>query len=98
MLGIDTKIQIKETEYPIMFESNECVHCGCKDSLVMIDKYDRIADMEVHPLDHMKCTNCGRIFSIKWVPSKEDHKKMIPVAVEPSIARQFNNFITQIVK
>ena len=93
MLGIDVNIEIKDTHYPIYFDGvNACVKCGAENSIEMIDKFGSKASAEIHPLDHMRCSKCGALYSIKWVKNK-DGEGMHPCAVDPSIARQFSNFV-----
>lgn len=93
MLGIDVNIEVKDSHYPIYFDGvNECVKCGAKDSITMVDKFGVKGDVEIHPFDHMKCKECGAIYSIKWVKN-EDGDGMHPCAVDPSIAKQFGNFV-----
>ena len=93
MLGINVNIEVKDIVYPIYFDGiNQCVHCGSKDTLELIDKFGHKTREVIHPLDHIRCSKCGRVYSIKWIRN-EDTNKMHPCAVTPSIAQQFSNCI-----
>lgn len=92
-LNIDVNIDINKVHMPIHFDKrNICVHCGCSKSLIFIDKFGKESRMEVNAFDHIKCKNCGKIYSILW-EKDEDNDKMYPSAVEPSINRDLTNLI-----
>ena len=93
MLGINVNVEIRGIHYPIYFDRvNECVHCGAKGSLNMVDIFNREAREEIHPFDHIKCKVCGRDYSIKWTKDPETGK-LYPCAVDPNIVRHFANYI-----
>ena len=94
-LGIDVDIDVKNVHIPFHFEQrNECVHCGGKGTLAFIDIFGRTTDKEVNAFDHIKCTNCSRVYSIEWAPNPDkDPKKIYPSAVDPSIRRDFKNLM-----
>lgn len=96
MLGINFNLNldadVKETHYAFIFiGQNVCPHCG-QNSLKFVDKFGRETTTEVYPFDHIKCTNCHRRFSIRWMKDPKTGK-MVPSAVEPSIKQEFNNLI-----
>lgn len=92
-LGVKINLELSEKEYPIYFERhNECVHCGAKKSLMLVDKFGNATTKEIHPFTHIKCNNCGRIFSIQWNRDNATGK-MFPCAVDPSIKKEFLNLI-----
>lgn len=88
------KVKIEETEYPIYFKNaNRCIHCGAANTLEIVDIFGRpVKHQEIHPYDFIRCTKCGRRYSIKWTRDEETGE-MKPTAVDPSVAQQFNNFI-----
>lgn len=93
-LGINVDVDIKKVELPFYFDRrNECVHCGGKNTLVFIDKFGRESRQEIRAFDHIKCSKCGRIYSILWKQDPDNHNKMYPSAVNPSITRDFTNMI-----
>ena len=95
MLGIDVNVKLtaKDVHYPIYFDGvNECVACGAKGFMTMIDMSGNRDSHMIHPLDHMLCKKCGAKYSIKWVDN-EDGPGKHPCAIDPSIARQFSNFV-----
>ena len=94
MLNFKVNVQAEKIEYPIYFEKkNTCIHCGKEGSLVLIDAFGRETKQEIHPFDHIKCTACGRKYSIKWNIDESNNSKMYPVAVEREIKQEFINLI-----
>ena len=53
--------------YPFYFINNTCPDCGAPNSIVKVNKYDKISKDDIYPLDHFHCTNCGKNFSIEWL-------------------------------
>jgi ribosomal protein L37E len=97
-LGLDVDINIKKVKMPFHFDrKNQCVHCGAQDSLVFIDKFGRESKAEINAFDHIKCSKCGRVYSIFW-NKDEENGKMYPSAVNPSIARDFSNIVNNTIK
>lgn len=91
-LGFDIDVDIKKVHCPFHFEKvNECVHCGGKDTLVFIDKFGHQSRKEINAFDHIKCTKCGRTYSILW--QKDSNNKMFPCAVDRSIKQEFANIV-----
>ena len=99
MLGlpIDVDIDVKKVHIPFHFEQkNECVHCGAKGALAFVDAFGRTTNKEINAFDHIKCTKCGRIYSIEWKPNADkDPDKMYPSAVDPSIIKDFSNMVSK---
>lgn len=95
MLGINVNlsVDVKKVTSPIYFQhKNECVRCGAKGKLVFIDRFGRECTREINALEHIKCKNCGKLFSIIWEP-KEGTDKMMPSAIDTSIATDFMNLL-----
>jgi hypothetical protein len=93
MLGIDVRVNMKKVQFPIYFDyemNNTCTHCGATGTVRMVDKFGRVTKEEVHPFDHLQCAKCGQKYTIRWV-DEENGKH--PYTSDPSIARQFTNFI-----
>lgn len=92
---IDVGVETKNTQYPIVFDRrNVCIHCGAENTLIFVDKFGKETRKEIHPFDHIKCTKCGRNYSISWQKDIENGK-MYPTAVERGIKQEFMNFIGQ---
>lgn len=97
MLNINMRVNVdlKTTHYPIIFEGrNVCVHCGSEGSLRFVDKFGNETNKDIHPFDHLKCSHCGRSFSILW-QTDEKSGKMFPSATEHGIGREFLNLFSQ---
>ncbi|MBR6289163.1 MAG: hypothetical protein IKR19_07510 [Acholeplasmatales bacterium] len=96
MLGLNTiSVEFKKIKYPVYFEHrNVCIHCGAEGTLVFLDRFGREYDKELEVFEHIKCTRCKRIYSIRWDKSPLDGT-MKPSAVDFGIATQFNNFINR---
>lgn len=89
-LGIDLNFDIQPIEYPItVIGENICLHCGSSGSLQTVNIFGRPDPSGIRPFSHIKCTSCGRIFSIKW--TRRENGKMIPVAICPSLKNEFLN-------
>ena len=95
-LGFDVEIDIKKVHIPFHFkQKNECVHCGAKGMLTFVDIFGRAANKEINAFDHIKCANCGRMYSIQWEPDfSKDPSKMYPSAVDPNVIKDFKNLIS----
>lgn len=93
MLGLNTiTVDIKKFRYPVYFENrNTCVHCGAEGSLAFVDRFGNTYTKELAAFEHIKCRNCGRIYSIRWGRTSDGSMK--PSAVDFSIGTQFNNFL-----
>lgn len=90
-LGIDVDVDVKKVKFPIYFENkNICVHCGGQGTLIFVDKFGRESNKDIHAFDHIKCTKCGRVYSILWEP---DGKTMHPTAINPSVKAEFSNLV-----
>ena len=94
-IGIDVKVNLQRTEYPLIFNTNTCVHCGADNSLVFVDIFGRESKTEIHPFDHIKCNNCNRNYSIKWESSEDENGCMTPRAVDHTIKQEFFNILDQ---
>lgn len=95
MLGINLNlsVDVKKVSSPIYFQhKNECTRCGSKGKLVFVDRFGRECRREINALEHIKCTNCGKLFSILWEP-KEGTDKMMPSAIDTSISTDFMNLV-----
>lgn len=95
MLGINVNlsVNVKKVSSPFYFQHrNECVRCGAKGKLVFVDKFGRECSREINALEHIKCKNCGKIFSILWEP-KEGTDKMMPSAIDSSVSTDFINLL-----
>lgn len=93
-IGVNINVNVDKIQCPIYFEKiNECVHCGGKGTLVFVDKFGRETNKEIYPFDHIKCTKCGKNFSILW-NRDEDSGKLIPCAVDRSFKQEFLNLMT----
>lgn len=93
-IGVNLDIDVKKIQYPLYFEKrNVCIHCGAENTLTFVDKFGNKTRKEIHAFDHLTCTACGRIYSIKW-ENDENSDKMYPVAVEPSVKQEFINLVT----
>lgn len=95
MLGIDMniKVDVKRVTSPIYFRhKNECVRCGAKGTLIFIDRFGRECSREVNALEHIKCKNCGKLYSILWEP-KDDTNKLMPSAIDTSVSIDFLNLV-----
>ena len=93
MLGLNTiSIDIKKIKYPVYFEHrNICVHFSAEGSLVFVDKFGNEFIKELGIFEHIKCTRCKRIYSIRW--DRDQYGTMKPSAIDFSIANQFSHFI-----
>ncbi len=93
-LGIDVDVDLKKVKFPVRFENkNVCVHCGKEGSLIFVDKFGRESNKDIHAFDHIKCKNCGRIYSIQWNPSEENKSAMYPTAINPNVKTEFINLV-----
>jgi hypothetical protein len=94
-LGVNLNIDVdlKEVHFPVYFErKNICVSCGESGCLKFINIFGKESSHEVHPFEHIKCSKCGAIYSIKWDKDQET-EKLYPSAVDRSMYRDFlNNF------
>lgn len=95
MLGLNTiSIDIHKIIYPVYFEHrNVCVHCGAEGTLVFTDKFGNEFVKELGIFEHIKCTRCKRIYSIRW--DRDNDGVMKPSAIDFSIGNQFNNFLSR---
>jgi hypothetical protein len=90
-IDIDLNININHHKLPIKFNNNQCVVCAGQGTLKMVDIFGNIVESNIHPLDHITCTNCGSNFSIDW--RKNSEGKMIPTACDGSFKRDMQNLI-----
>lgn len=89
-LGINLDFDIQPIEYPItVVGENICLHCGSSGSLQTVNIFGKPDPSGIRPFSHIKCTCCGRIFSIKW--TQTNNGKLIPVAISPSFKNEFLN-------
>ena len=95
MIGVD--VNVKRVESPILFFDgrNVCTHCAGENTLKFVDIFGRLRDSneEIHAFDHIKCTKCGKIFSIEWRYDATDMAKMYPIAVDMTVEQEFQNLI-----
>jgi hypothetical protein len=96
-LGMRVKVDINKKLYPVYFDKkNICVHCGGQGTLKFVDKFGTETRDEVYPFDHIKCTKCGRLYSIMW-KKDTDNNVMYPVATDLSIKGEFLNAVDDII-
>lgn len=99
MLGINVNInadiRVGNYHYPIKFNNqNICVHCGSENEMRFVDKFGKDSShLDLYPVQHIRCTHCGRNYGIQWDP--QDNGSMLPTAVEPSISNMFKNLIAE---
>jgi hypothetical protein len=92
-LGANLKFDVQPIEYPMtIVGENICLHCGASGSLQTVNIIGKPDPSGIRPFSHIKCNNCGRIFSIKWTQTEND--KMIPVPVDPSIKNEILNMFS----
>lgn len=95
-IATNVDIDVKKVQYPVTFEKrNICVHCGGVGTLKFVDAFGRETRKEIAAFEHIKCTKCGRVYSIDWKRDPVNVNKMYPVAVDPSIGQQFDNFLNR---
>ena len=70
---------------------NECMHCGSKCTLIIIDKFGNRCSKEINAFDHIKCTKCNTEYSIRWIADEDG--TMHPVAVPKSVKRDYMNMM-----
>jgi len=93
MLRAKVNVDITNVEYPIYFEKqNKCVACGCEGELTFVNIFGKETDKEIHAFDHIKCKQCGSVYSIKW-DREPGTGKLYPSAIDPSIKNEFTNLI-----
>lgn len=94
-LGVDVDIDVKKVHAPVAFvHKNVCVHCGGEGTLKFVDKFGRISSKEINAFDHIKCSKCGKPYSIEWsADESRDPDKLYPTAVEPDIKKGFMNIV-----
>ena len=96
MLNLNTNlsVDIKHVTFPIYFRhKNTCLHCGENGTLVFVDKFGNESTKEISAFEHIRCTKCGRIYSIKWEPDENNDKVYRPSAVEFNIKQDFMNLV-----
>ena len=93
MFNVNVDIKLKETHYPIRFNSNLCVKCGKENTLEMVDIFGKPCKSELHPFDHIRCNCCGAIYSILW--EKDDDGHMAPYPTDPSIKQEIFNLLNK---
>lgn len=95
-IATNVDIDVKKVQYPVTFEKrNVCVHCGGEGTLRFVDAFGRETRKEIAAFEHIKCTKCGRVYSIDWKRDPVNVNRMYPVAVDPSIGQQFDNFLNR---
>lgn len=95
-IGMDISFKVDPIQYPIKFvKRNVCVHCGAEGTLKCVDIFGKESreGNEIYPFEHIKCSNCGRIYSIEWRNDEENPGTLTPVPVDPSVKQQFLNAI-----
>ena len=92
-LSVDVGLDVKTVKVPFTFtRDNLCTACGARDQMVIVDIFGREAKgLDLHPMDYIKCKNCGFCYSIRWDPT--DDGKMRPVAINRSIKKDFDNLL-----
>lgn len=92
-LNVEVELDVKKAKFPVYFKNkNICVHCGANGSLMFINILGKPSKADsIEAFDHMKCSACGRVYSILWEPDDEGNMK--PSAVEYNIGREFSNFV-----
>lgn len=99
--GVDLNVDVKVNKLSMPFyfkRKNECIHCCATGTLVFIDKFGRKSKgEEIRAFDHIECTNCGRVYGIKW-ESDGNSNKMYPSAVDLDAVRDFKNMINSNIK
>lgn len=97
-LNSEVSIDIKHVKFPVYFRhKNICIHCGGEGTLVFVDKFGRESKKELSAFEHIKCTKCGRIYSMRWEPDEKDETTYRPSAVEFNIIQDFKNLINPVV-
>ena len=78
---------------PFYFKrKNECINCASINTLVFVDIFGRESKDEIRAFDHIRCTNCGKLYGIKW-EKEEGSDKMYPSAVDLDVVRDFKNMV-----
>ena len=97
-LNMEVEIDIKKPKFPVYFKNkNICIHCGAVSSLIFVNGFGRATNKKsIDAFDHMKCTNCNRIYSILW--EADENNELKPSAVEYNIGREFSNFMNSYIK
>lgn len=92
-LNMNVDIDVKHAIFPVYFKNkNICIHCGSNKSLIFVNAFGKkVHNNSVDTFSHLKCTNCGRTYSILWEP--DDEGTMKPSAVEYNVGKEFMNFI-----
>ena len=91
-LGLDMNFEIEPIEYPMtIIGENVCLHCAAQGTLKTVNAFGKYDASGIRPFSHIKCENCGRIFSIRWTKTEEG--KTIPVPVNPSVKNEFLNLL-----
>lgn len=84
------KFEISPIEYPLfIINENICIHCATKGALKTVNIFGKQDSSGIRPFSHIKCENCGRIFSIRW--TQISNGKTIPVAVDPNLVNEVLN-------
>ena len=100
MLDIKCNVNfdVKKVSSPIYFDGkNICTHCGASNSLEFIDKWGKVNREEIKAFDHIRCANCGKIYSILW-KKRPNSSKMYPSAIDTNIFKDFMNIINSDIK
>ena len=96
MLNISKFVEVKHTKFPVWFEhKNVCIHCGKEGTLTFVDVRGRESTKEVAAFDHMRCTACNRLYSMRWTPLEDNPDVYRPSAVELNVKKDFMNIFNK---
>ena len=95
-IGLDMKLSVKNTEYPLIFRSNTCVNCGAENTLVFVDAFGKESnsDSDFRAFDHIQCRRCKANYSIKWEKDPATGK-MYPTPTDYTIKQEFFNLVNK---
>lgn len=79
--------------YPISFIENICVHCGKKNTLRFVDKYNNLSKDPIYPSIKIKCIDCDTGYFIRWIPDENDKDKMISITCSDNVKEVFEKDI-----
>lgn len=80
-------------KYPIYFEGNTCIRCGCNGSLTFRDRMGQESRRPIYPICKMVCLNCNTEYFVRWI--RNDNDKMIPICVGKDEVKQFEDGIVK---
>ena len=92
-LDVNVGVEVRTIRVPYTFtRDNICSACGTEGSLAVVNIFGKEErTLDIHPMDYIRCRNCGFNYSIRWDPDEEG--KMRPVPINRSIKAEFNNLL-----